>query len=62
MSSSSFKSRLHGNPDPEFAFIDPPFNFNRAGVASHPPEVTGWFGQEPIIVKDIELRCRLWPN
>jgi len=43
VASATFKDHLLSNPDPEFAFVDPPFNFNRADVASHPPEVTGYF-------------------
>jgi hypothetical protein len=43
MSSPSFKSLLRGNPDPQFAFVDPPFNLNAAGTAKYPPEVSGFF-------------------
>ena len=41
MDQSRFHTLLHPDTDREFVFIDPPFNFNAAGVAKYPPEVTG---------------------
>ena len=43
MGNGRFDSLLQNNPGPEFVFIDPPFNFNAAGVVKYPPEVSGFY-------------------
>lgn len=43
MTNTRFADLLRDNPDPEFGFVDPPFNFNAAGTAKYPPEVSGYF-------------------
>jgi 2-polyprenyl-3-methyl-5-hydroxy-6-metoxy-1,4-benzoquinol methylase len=43
-SHADFKTLLRREgAEGQFAYIDPPFNFNNSGVAKFPPEVTGHF-------------------
>jgi 2-polyprenyl-3-methyl-5-hydroxy-6-metoxy-1,4-benzoquinol methylase len=36
-----YQTLLRADADPEFVFIDPPFQFNAAGIVKYSPEVTG---------------------
>jgi SAM-dependent methyltransferase len=43
-SHADFKTLLsREGAEGQFAYVDPPFNFNNSGVAKYPPEVTGHF-------------------
>jgi hypothetical protein len=52
----SYKDILRDNPDPEFVFVDPPFNFNAPRVAKFPPDVSGYF-----LLKSLCRRLS-WPS
>jgi SAM-dependent methyltransferase len=43
VTNTHFTDLLRSNPDPEFGYVDPPFNFNAAGVTKYPPEISGFY-------------------